>query len=513
MILLVHNNQKVLEVKHLESDVSIAFTSNLIIPTLFELAKKHDDFVVWIHVDHLSKLNVNELASIFHHKKIMASFASNEYFPKELGFVHDATPNAKINKNVKYATWFMVSAVGGIHLSIINQLNFTIYKNDNFNYFLYSIALIGMYTEGLFCYSDPKLLVTTTNQVIVPTASKTELFRFVRQHQRLQWTLFLLLSYIVFKKEFPFLSFVRSFFYKKRKFKKGLFDAIEVQTSKQFPDDFEIDVIIPTIGRKNYLYDVLKDFSKQTILPKKIIIVEQNPQPESSSELDYIANETWPFPIEHLFIHQNGACNARNLALDRTNSKWVFLADDDNRFEPNLLAKCYQNIKQYGCEVLTTSYLQENEKQVLNKVLQWHTFGAGNSIVLRECLQDVRFDLRLEFGYGEDADFGMKLRNKGYDIIYFPDPNILHLKAPIGGFRTKPVLAWHHEEIQPKPSPTIMLYALLNKTVEQRQGYQIRLFIKNYRDQNIKNPFAYVARMKKQWEKSVFWANYLKDSN
>lgn len=513
MILLVHDNQNVLEVKHLESDVSIAFTSNLIVPTLFELALKHDDFVLWIHADHLSNLNINALSSIFHHKKIMASFGSNNFFSADLGFVHDATPNANVNKKVTFATWFMLSAVGGMHLSVVKQLDFDVYQKDSFNYFLYSIALVGMYTEGLFCYSEPKLLTANANDNTVPSASKTELFRFVGQHQRRRWTFFLLLSHIVYKKEFPLLPFINSFFYKKRKFTKGLFDAIEVQTSKQYRDDFEIDVIIPTIGRKDYLHDVLKDFSKQTILPKKIIIVEQNPLPDSSSALDYITNERWPFPIEHIFIHQSGACNARNLALDKTSSEWVFLADDDNRFESDLLERCYKNIKQYGCEALTTSYLQQNELQVLTRVLQWHTFGAGNSIVKRECLHDVRFDLRLEFGYGEDADFGMQLRNKGYDIIYFPDPNILHLKAPIGGFRTKPVLAWHQEAIQPKPSPTIMLYALLHKTLQQRQGYQIRLFIKNYRDQKIKNPFAYVSSMKKQWAKSVFWANYLKDSH
>ena len=63
-----------------------------------------------------------------------------------------------------------------------------------------------------------------------------------------------------------------------------------------------------------------------------------------------------------------------------------------------------------------------------------------------------------EFGFGEDADFGMQLRNQGYDVLYLPEPEILHLKAPIGGFRTKPVLQWQNESIQPKPSPTVMLY-------------------------------------------------------
>jgi GT2 family glycosyltransferase len=36
-----------------------------------------------------------------------------------------------------------------------------------------------------------------------------------------------------------------------------------------------------------------------------------------------------------------------------------------------------------------------------------------------------------------DNDFGMQLRNQGHDVLYLPEPQILHLKAPMGGFRTE----------------------------------------------------------------------------
>jgi hypothetical protein len=28
--------------------------------------------------------------------------------------------------------------------------------------------------------------------------------------------------------------------------------------------------------------------------------------------------------------------------------------------------------------------------------------------------------------------------NQGIDVLYLPEPKIIHLKAPVGGFRTKP---------------------------------------------------------------------------
>ena len=229
----------------------------------------------------------------------------------------------------------------------------------------------------------------------------------------------------------------------------------------------------------------------------------------SYSELDYIQKEKWPFEIQLIFIHQSGACNARNLALNQIESEWVFLADDDNRFEASLLSDIFDKVKQYGNSVVTTSYPQKNEVNKNNEVVQWPTFGAGNSFVRRAIVDTIRFNPAFEYGYGEDADFGMQLRNQGHDVLYLPEPEIVHLKAPIGGFRTKPKLQWQNDSIQPKPSPTVMLYRVLNNSSTQINSYKTTLFFKYYRLQKIKNPFKYYFNFQKQWERSVFWASKL----
>ena len=124
-------------------------------------------------------------------------------------------------------------------------------------------------------------------------------------------------------------------------------------------------------------------------------------------------------------------------------------------------------------------------------------------------VKDLKFNEVYEFGFGEDTDFGMQIRNKGYDVIYLPEPSITHLKAPMGGFRTKPVLEWHSETITPKPSPTVMLFLLMHKTKQQLYGYKTILFFKYYKVQSIKNPFAYYRMFQKQWQMSMKWAKIL----
>ena len=158
--------------------------------------------------------------------------------------------------------------------------------------------------------------------------------------------------------------------------------------------------------------------------------------------MDFLTNEDWPFLIKAIFTRQSGACNARNLALQQVTSDWVFLNDDDNRFESNLIKDVFFYIKKFGVKSVSTSYLQKNESLQNFEISQSTNFGSGNSFLKSELLKQVSFDLALEFGYGEDTDFGLQLRNLGIDILYLPKPTILHLKAPFGGFRIAPVFVW-----------------------------------------------------------------------
>ncbi len=107
----------------------------------------------------------------------------------------------------------------------------------------------------------------------------------------------------------------------------------------------------------------------------------------------------------------------------------------------------------------------------------------------------------------------MQLRNIGVDVIYFPNLKIAHLKAPIGGFRTKFVHPWELEKIQPKPSPTVLFYRLKYYTKEQVKGYKTILFLKFYKSQEVKSPFSYFRMMQQKWITSVKWANKLLKKN
>lgn len=513
MIIVCHLRDKITSVVSRDNQRIPFDYQGTIVKGLLLLAERFPNKkIVWCHANWFQNLDLDALQRAFHHDKMMLSYsgASGNYFQSTIGYVEES-PFIKINKKVSYPSWQMSSLVGVLHASLLLKVKGKIKADSNFDYYLNSVAKLCM-PLGLFCYSEPKLLHSRPDNVLIPQASIYTLFRFVRQHYKKRWTLLLLMNLIIYERRFPFGAFLYAGFFKNRN-KNGIdLDGIAVHSSLKVVEQATIDVIIPTIGRKMYLYDVLCDLRNQSHLPKNVIIVEQNPSADSVSELDYLQAEDWPFVIKHSFTHQPGACNARNIALKQLESEWVFLADDDIRILPFFISSAIERINAMGAKAVSLSCLVEEEIQKYTGVFQWISFGSGCSIVASESLKELQFDLVFESGYGEDSDFGMQLRNNGFDILYLPEPSIKHLRAPMGGFRTRPHLAWHKDGIQPKPSPTVMLYKQLHLTKEQIDGYQTILFFKFYKIQTIKNPIRYFVYFRKQWKRSVFWANKLKET-
>lgn len=511
MILIVHNGCAVEEAYFVENNTSIAFNSNeSIIAVLKSISERFPDaLLLWVKKEYKTLIDFDQISTIFHHKCIMVSYSlsGNYCIAPQIGYV-EQTPYTNISRDVKYSTWLMSSDVGGISAEIFNRVINTVPINNNANYFLTSLAKHNM-SLGLFCYSNPKLLKQVPAIHSNEEYSKFLLFKLVKEHYKFVWMFNLFLCFAIFEKRFPLLPFLRGLF-SKRYVKKGYLDPLKYKSSKSPIINKTMDVIIPTIGRKEQLYHVLKDLENQTVLPKNVIIVEQNPNENSVSELDYLTTQSWSFNIKHYFIHQTGVCNARNLAISNVESDWCFFADDDIRVESNLIKEVLGAIENLGTEVLNLLCLQPHERQSYFYVNQTDIFGSGTSIVKTSLFNKVAFDTVFEFGFGEDSDFGMQLRKAGHDIIYIPTIKITHLKAPIGGFRTKVRQHWDDDNIQPKPSPSIMLFVKKHYNIFQMDGYKYVLYIKYYRKQSIRNPFRYVKLMQKKWQRSMYWSEQLK---
>ncbi|WP_395043417.1 glycosyltransferase family 2 protein [Flavobacterium sp.] len=514
MIIIYHDKNKIKNVIS-SNNLEITFKKdNSIIEVIQGISIQYpSEKIAWCNQFLHTKINLDFIKNQKINNNTIKTYNPFEtnYLTNAIGYVENS-PFININKKITYPTWQMSSHVGFANAALFLDIKNKIKNNKNFDYYINSISKIYQ-PLGLFCYSEPQLLLDVKNIVDLKNinASNFKIFKFIKQHNKSKWVFLLFIDYVVFNKKFPFLALLNSLFFKQIKISKYEIPKTKDDINTIYTDS--IDVLIPTIGRKKYLYDVLCDLKNQTYLPKNVIIVEQNAIKNSSSELDYILTEPWPFQIKHFFTNTLGACNARNIALDKIESDWIFFADDDIRFDANFLNQCLHNCKVNNIKAATLASLKQGEQIPNINPSQWESFGTCSSFVLSSVVKKIRFDLGFEFGYSEDIDFGKKIRNQGADISFLPFPRILHLKAPIGGFRTKFVFDWEKDEIQPKPSPTVMLYKILHCTDEEINGFKTVLFFKFYKKQNIKNPIKYFNYFNKQWNQSIKWAKELKNKS
>ncbi|MEE2801839.1 MAG: glycosyltransferase [Bacteroidota bacterium] len=479
-----------------ESDILITQpSSGKVLDSLFELAKRFPNrWIAWKNSTSIDWEDFDSIKSVTY--KMLSSGKAPNFIDTGLGYVED-TPFINYSENHWYPTWIMSADQGMIHATVLNKIKHFRSSAD----FEYDINLLArtFQHQGILCYSNLKKNPTRSNYF------KT--YKLVGHTMKKVWLPFLLLCHLKYDKRFPFFAFAKAVFLKKI---VSVVDFLELQINQDEPVINTLyDVIIPTMGRASYLYDVINDLANQTLLPQTVYIVEQNTNKEASTELYRILNGNWPFSIDHKLIHKTGACNARNIALEKTRAKWVLLFDDDARLKPNVLENMVSLAENLNVKCINAAYLQKGEHEHQKTWKQWPYFGSGCSLVHREIVDRCKFDKALEHGYGEDVDFGMQIRRAGYDVIYAPQIQILHLKAPVGGFREKRIFPWSTDNIQPKPSPHIMYFRKKNYSENQLKGYKLVQWFKNYGKLGSFLPWGHNKLFNKAWESSKKYANSL----
>ena len=140
----------------------------------------------------------------------------------------------------------------------------------------------------------------------------------------------------------------------------------------------------------------------------------------------------------------------------------------------------------------------------------WGSFAGGATLVARHLIDaGVRFDERLDAGYGEDVDFGLSVRAAGSNVLYAPACPTVHLKTSVGGYRDLRELPWSKDAVEPKPSPTVLLSRKKHHTREMLAGYRLAYTLRRLRGAK---PWQIPWRLREigeQWRSSVRWTSRL----
>jgi glycosyltransferase involved in cell wall biosynthesis len=266
-----------------------------------------------------------------------------------------------------------------------------------------------------------------------------------------------------------------------------------------------VSLVIPTMKRQQFTELLLNDHNKQTYLIKEAIIVDATPKEERDAK--FYNPDNFKYDLKVKWQTTKGSCRARNEAVNLCTGDYIIFADDDVRVLPDFVEnhiKVLQSYKASACNGLDIMALNVTQdltdlKRMLNELgkQRWkigvsHMFSNANSCVKRTLVEElIGNDVNFDGGYGEDADFGLRILKHGEMLLHNPFSPNLHLKPPVGGYRfwrnqsetmgkKRKSQPWELDKpvknIRPVPSPTITYGFLKHFDTKQLKEWRIKHF-------------------------------------
>jgi GT2 family glycosyltransferase len=200
-----------------------------------------------------------------------------------------------------------------------------------------------------------------------------------------------------------------------------------------------VSVVVPTLGREQFLWLTLRSALRQRDVDLEVIVVDDGPSESAAAVVERLDD-----PRIRLRRHRQrrGAAAARNTGIAHARGEWVAFLDDDDLWAPDKLAAQLAAAQEADCDwVYTGAAAVDQDHRVLHveppvsaqEVVAWLPVrnvvpaGASNVLVRARALAAVGgFDETLR--YVEDWELFIRLARRSAPA---------HLPAPLVAVR------WH----------------------------------------------------------------------
>jgi len=213
------------------------------------------------------------------------------------------------------------------------------------------------------------------------------------------------------------------------------------------------DVVIPTKNRPDDIERLLDSILIQSILPNKIIIVDQTTK---KIKINKKYNEQ--LNICHLHNTEiSGLCNAKNFGIDNCSSEIIFFFDDDIILKQDFFKKIidyFHNNKDFygicGRQINSKSSMfkllffsmfhrgpfKDNRKKynsglAKHKIVETNILPGGITAYRASIFKKYKFDETLiKYCLGEDMDFSYRV-SQNYKLAFAIDADAIHNHSKI----------------------------------------------------------------------------------
>lgn len=207
----------------------------------------------------------------------------------------------------------------------------------------------------------------------------------------------------------------------------------------------DIEAVITSYNQKSMIWEAVQSVCNQTLLPKRIIIVDDGSTDKYSLDvLNSIKNNSnLPIPVTIHFQENRGVSAARNTGINKTQSSMVLVLDGDDKLEAEYIENVSKLLWDHPTMVIASSWMR--------------TFGVLDAIVCPTGGNLVPFlsrnycpathILRKNF-YEQCGGYDESMRSGFEDWDFFlsmlettPEAEVGIIEKPLINYRTAPASA------------------------------------------------------------------------
>ncbi|WP_419758521.1 glycosyltransferase family 2 protein [Acidisoma sp.] len=218
-----------------------------------------------------------------------------------------------------------------------------------------------------------------------------------------------------------------------------------------------LSIIVPTFNRARFLLSTVEQILRQDFTDFELLVVDQSSPEQHAIVRDGLASHRSDRRLSYFHLPSSGVANARNAGLARVSGQFIMFLDDDVILLTSSFLRahldCYDDPRIGGVTGRTIERVnRENVRHTANRITvggrtmvnllghercQIHSLKGANMSVRSEAIAGMGGFDRNYTGTAllEEADFSERILKRGWQFVFEPTAELLHLSAPAGGVR------------------------------------------------------------------------------
>jgi succinoglycan biosynthesis protein ExoM len=210
----------------------------------------------------------------------------------------------------------------------------------------------------------------------------------------------------------------------------------------------DISVCIATYRRTDRLRDVLDDLARQSVLPRQVVVVDNDVEGSARDVVDTFMHDGAPFELRYDVQPERNIAATRNRTVALADGEWLAFIDDDERAPEQWLEGIMAAAERFGADGVLGPVQPELPKNAprwiqrgkfydfprmqTGAIVPLNRMRFGNLVLRGTPLRTEPgpFDTRYGLSTGEDGDLLVRMARKGARIVWCDEAVVMEPVEP-----------------------------------------------------------------------------------